>query len=65
MKPATNPRLPLGGVGRSGLGRYRGEAGFANFTYERPVVRRWQMKDVFLVKPPYGNQLDRLRKFLR
>ena len=64
MKPATNPQLPLGGVGASGMGRYHGRAGFENFTYPRAVVRRWLGKDPFLLKPPYDGQLERLRKML-
>ncbi|NNC88887.1 MAG: aldehyde dehydrogenase family protein [Akkermansiaceae bacterium] len=64
MKPAANLRLPLGGVGASGMGRYHGHAGFLNFSYPRSVMRRWLLRDVFLVKPPYGNRLDWLQRFL-
>jgi len=65
MKPGTNPLLPIGGLGRSGMGRYRGRSGFESFTYQRPVTRRWLCKDPFLVKAPYQDQLKRLRKFLK
>ena len=65
MKTGTNQFLPIGGLGQSGMGRYRGRAGFENFTYQRPVTRRWLHKDPFLVKPPYQGKLERLRKFLR
>jgi len=65
MKQATNLNLPFGGVGASGTGRYRGRAGFDCFTYERSVTKRYFVKDIFLVKPPYGNRLDALKKFLR
>ena len=65
MKTGTNHFLPMGGLGRSGMGRYRGLAGFENFTYQRPVTRRWLGKDPFLVKAPYQGKLERLRKFLR
>ncbi len=64
MKTAGNPRLPLGGVGASGMGRYRGRSGYRTFTYERPVTRRWLHRDPFLVKPPYGNRLEGLRRWL-
>ena len=64
MKPAANPRLPLGGVGRSGMGRYRGRSGYDSFTYQRSVTRRWLLRDPFQVKPPYGDRLKRLRKLL-
>lgn len=65
MKQATNLNLPFGGVGTSGTGRYRGRAGFDCFTYERAVTKRYFLKDVFLVRPPYLNRLDSLKKFLR
>lgn len=65
MKQATNLNLPFGGVGASGTGRYRGKAGFDCFTYERAVTKRYFLKDLFLVKPPYRNRLEALKKFLR
>ena len=65
MKTAAHPHLPLGGVGSSGMGRYHGRAGFETFTYARPVMRRWLLKDPFLITPPYRNRLEKLRRFLR
>ncbi len=38
QKAAVN--LPLGGVGRSGMGNYNGKAGFDLFTHEKSVVGR-------------------------
>ncbi len=35
IKQATNLRLPFGGVGQSGMGRYHGRSGFETFSYER------------------------------
>ena len=63
-KQAMNHRLPFGGVGRSGYGRYRGKAGFQTFTYERSYVRRWFLKDPMLLKRPYGKTFSMLRRFL-
>lgn len=65
LKQATNLDLPFGGVGPSGMGRYRGRAGFECFTYARSVTRRFFFPDPFMAKPPYGNQLDQLRKILK
>ena len=65
MKTGTNHLLPIGGLGKSGLGRYRGRSGFEQFSYERSFTRRWLTRDPFAVKPPYRNQLDRLRKLLK
>lgn len=44
---------PFGGVGTSGIGNYRGRAGFDTFTYERVIIRkhpRWEMPHL---TPPY------------
>jgi len=65
LKQATNLSLPFGGVGPSGMGRYRGRAGFECFTYARSVTRRFFLRDLFATKPPYGNQLEQLRKILK
>jgi len=65
MKQATNLELPFGGVGGSGYGRYRGKSGFDTFTYERPVTRRFFMRDVFQLKPPYGDLLEKMRRWVR
>ena len=32
--------LPFGGVGNSGMGRYRGKFGFDEFTHEKAVLKR-------------------------
>lgn len=65
IKQATNLDLPFGGVGNSGMGRYRGKAGFECFSYVRSITRRYFFRDFFLTRPPYGNKLERLRKFLK
>ena len=44
--------LPFGGVGESGQGRYHGQAGFAEFTYPRSVLRRSPRWDAGLLFPP-------------
>ena len=65
MKTGTNHFLPMGGLGKSGLGRYRGRSGFEQFSHERPFTRRWLTRDPFMVKPPYGNKLARLKRLLK
>lgn len=66
MKQSSNLKLPFGGVGESGHGRYRGEHGFRAFTYERAVVRRslWNF-DPFAMLPPYAGKLKWLRKVMK
>jgi aldehyde dehydrogenase (NAD+) len=65
MKQSSNLNLPFGGVGKSGMGRYRGKFGFDAFTYQRAVTRRYFVKDVFATHPPYAGQLEKLRKMLK
>lgn len=65
MKQAVNLDLPFGGVGPSGHGRYRGKTSFEAFSWERPITTRFNIRDPFNPRPPYGNLLERLRKRLR
>ncbi len=65
MKQATNLKLPFGGVGNSGMGRYRGEAGFEAFSYARSITKRYLIKDVFAARPPYDGLLEKMRKILK
>jgi hypothetical protein len=46
---AAFPALGLGGVGRSGIGRYHGRAGFLAFSDMRARVRhgRWSLSRIF------------------
>lgn len=65
VKQAVNLALPFGGVGTSGMGRYRGRAGFETFTWTRSVTRRYWVKDLFLTLPPYGKTLARMRRWMK
>ncbi|MFC5051115.1 aldehyde dehydrogenase family protein [Rubritalea spongiae] len=66
MKQSSNLNLPFGGVGESGYGRYRGRFGFEAFSYQRAVVTRsnWEIP-WFEIMPPYGDLVDRLKRFMR
>lgn len=65
MKQAVNLNLPFGGVGASGMGRYRGRAGFETFTWTRAVTRRFWLKDPFLTLPPYGKKGEWMRRWMK
>lgn len=64
MKQAMNFELPFGGVGASGYGVYRGEYGFRTFSQLRAFTRRYPVPDLFRLSPPYGNLLEKLRRWL-
>ncbi len=57
-------RLPVGGVGPSGMGRYHGHDGFLTFSHQKSVLRQARMSSMALFKPPYRGLADKLVKFL-
>jgi acyl-CoA reductase-like NAD-dependent aldehyde dehydrogenase len=59
---AAIPQLPFGGVGRSGSGRYHGEAGFRTFSNERTIFFQSSLSLTALLRPPFGNTADRILK---
>ncbi|HVB06772.1 MAG TPA: aldehyde dehydrogenase family protein [Acidimicrobiales bacterium] len=46
-------KLPFGGLGESGSGRYHGRYGFETFSHLRPVLRKANHPKVGLAYPPY------------
>ena len=57
--------LPFGGVGESGMGEYRGKAGFDCFTHYKSVLRRSQLVDPTLRYPPASVLLAALKRAAR
>jgi aldehyde dehydrogenase (NAD+) len=49
----SNPNLPFGGVGESGMGAYHGKFGFDTFSHHRAVHTRTTKIDPSLLYPPY------------
>ena len=61
----SNPNLPFGGVGESGMGAYHGKHGFDTFSHKRAVYTRTTKLDPALMYPPYtAKKLKILRKGL-
>ena len=58
----TNPHLPFGGIGESGMGGYHGESGVRLFQHRKPVLSRGTAMDPAIAYPPYT---DRKIRFLR
>ena len=54
MLHVSSPRLPFGGVGMSGMGRYHGKAGFLLFSNEKSVLHKGGFFDPPLRYPPYS-----------
>lgn len=60
----TQPRLPFGGIGTSGMGAYHGEAGFRRFSRMTPVFRQSRLNFAGLLNPPYSRRFRWLVKQL-
>jgi len=58
----TNPRLPFGGVGNSGMGTYHGKAGFDTFTHYKSYLKKSNLTDPALRYPPYTKLKLKLAK---
>jgi aldehyde dehydrogenase (NAD+) len=52
----SNPHLPFGGVGESGMGAYHGKDGFDTFSHRRAVHERSTRLDPSLMYPPYTSK---------
>lgn len=62
----TNPSMPFGGVGNSGMGAYHGKFSFDTFTRLKPVMTRPLWIDIPLRYPPFSlKKLNFLRRFLK
>ncbi len=48
----SSPRLPFGGVGNSGFGKYHGKAGFDTFSNQKGVLRQTLLFDIPRRFPP-------------
>lgn len=60
----TNPNLPFGGVGDSGIGSYHGKTSFETFTHYKSVMRRGLFLDITLRYPPYLGKSKIFRKLM-
>lgn len=61
----TNPNLPFGGIGNSGMGSYHGQFGFDTFSHLKSVMKRPFIMDVKLRYPPFSKfKLSILKKLL-
>lgn len=56
----SNPNLPFGGVGESGMGALHGKFGFDTFSHRKGVHARSTMIDPSLMYPPYTAKKEKL-----
>lgn len=57
--------LPFGGVGKSGIGAYHGEAGFETFSHMKPVFYQSRFASGSLLHPPYTEKTDKIISMVR
>lgn len=61
----SNKKLPFGGVGYSGIGRYHGKFGFETFSHYKGIVRKATWLDITLRYAPYEKKFSLIRKILK
>ncbi len=61
----TNPRLPFGGVGESGMGAYHGKAGFQCFSREKAVLYASRKVDPAIRYAPRAGRLSLFKRMMR
>lgn len=61
----SNPNLPFGGIGPSGMGAYHGHDSFRLFSHQKSVLKRFFMFDLKLRYPPYSGKLKPILWLLR
>ncbi len=60
----TNPNLPFGGRGSSGIGAYQGEATFLTFSHLKSLMRTPTWFDPMFKYPPFKGKLKWLKRFV-
>jgi len=61
----ANDRLPFGGIGQSGMGKYHGESTFKTFSHYKPYLSKPLWIDPPLRYPPFKNKINFLKNLLK
>lgn len=61
----TNPEMPFGGVGNSGMGQYHGKYSFDTFTHPKSIMKTGTWIDIAMKYPPFKGKLGLIRRILR
>jgi len=61
----ANNRIPFGGIGTSGIGRYHGEASFETFSHFKSVLHKTVWPDVPLRYAPYKGKLALVKQIIK
>jgi len=61
----VNDKLPFGGVGESGIGKYHGKSSFDTFSHKKGIVTRYNWLDIPIRYAPYKGKLKKLKMLLK
>ncbi|HDF1026356.1 TPA: aldehyde dehydrogenase [Staphylococcus aureus] len=61
----ANPKLPFGGVGASGMGRYHGKYSFDTFTHEKSYIFKSTRLESGIHLPPYKGKFKYIEAFFK
>lgn len=62
----SNPYLPFGGIGSSGIGNYHGKYSFILFSHMKGYIKRSTWLDLPITYPPYSKKKEKLvRRLLK
>ncbi|CAC7867824.1 Aldehyde dehydrogenase [Staphylococcus aureus] len=61
----ANPKLPFGGVGASGMGRYHGKYLFDTFTHEKSYIFKSTRLESGVHLPPYKGKFKYIKAFFK
>ena len=61
----TNPHLPFGGRGLSGIGNYHGKNSFDTFSHKKSILKTPTWFDPSFKYPPFSGKLNLLKKLIR
>jgi aldehyde dehydrogenase (NAD+) len=61
----TNPHLPFGGIGNSGIGAYHGKYSLERFSHAKAVMRSYTFIDPRVKYPPFKGKMKWFRIFIR
>ncbi|RJX27347.1 MAG: aldehyde dehydrogenase [Acholeplasma sp.] len=56
----SNPDLPFGGIGPSGIGAYHGKHSFELFSHQKSYIKRSTWLDLPMAYPPYSSKKEKL-----
>ena len=65
MMHFVNNKLPFGGIGNSGIGKYHGKFSFEVFSNQKPVVYKATWIDIPIRYAPFKNNIKYFRKLMK